>query len=329
MKVLITGSNGFIGQHLVSGIRNEKGISLIVSSKKYLESLSGQAEQFIFPTIDSSTDWRKVLIGVDTVIHLADLAHDTKLNSNNSDTNYIEANVETSINLAEQSVNAGVRRFIYLSSIKVNGEETLINKPFNAENIPDPQDSYAKSKLKAEIALKQISEISELELVIIRPVLVYGPGVKGNFLSLMQWIKRGIPLPFSLINNKRDLVSINNLVNFIIICLKHPSAKNQVFLISDNVSISTKNLIRKIARFQKKEILLLPFPQVFLSLVFNLIGRKKLTQKLLGSLEVNIQKNLKLLGWSPSQDVDQALRETVEFFLKYQDVQILEKTNKD
>lgn len=320
MKVLITGSNGFIGQHLVSNLRNEKGISLVLSSRKYVESLSGLADQFIFPSIDSSTDWKKVLVGVDTVVHLAGIAHDTKLNPKNSDIKYIESNIKTTSNLARQAVKAGVNRFIYLSSIKVNGEETSINKPFVADDIPDPQDIYAKSKLNAEIALKKISEISDLELVIIRPVLVYGPGVKGNFLNLMKWIKRGMPLPFALINNKRDLVSINNLINFITICLKHPSAVDQVFLISDNISLSTKSLVKKLARFQKKKILLLPFPKALLSLVFNLIGRKELSQKLLGSLEVNTQKNINLLGWRPSQDMDEVLKETVEFFTKYHDV---------
>ena len=320
MKVLITGSNGFIGQHLVSNLRNEKGISLVLSSRKYVESLSGLADQFIFPSIDSSTDWKKVLVGVDTVVHLAGIAHDTKLNPKNSDIKYIESNIKTTSNLARQAVKAGVNRFIYLSSIKVNGEETSINKPFVADDIPDPQDIYAKSKLNAEIALKKISEISDLKLVIIRPVLVYGPGVKGNFLNLMKWIKRGIPLPFALISNKRDLVSINNLIKFITICLKHPSAVGQVFLISDNISLSTKSLIEKLARFQKKKILLLPFPKALLSLVFNLIGRKELSQKLLGSLEVNTQKNINLLGWRPSQDMDEVLKETVEFFTKYHDV---------
>ena len=320
MKVLITGSNGFIGQHLVSNLRNEKGISLVLSSRKYVESLSGLADQFIFPSIDSSTDWKKVLVGVDTVVHLAGIAHDTKLNPKNSDIKYIESNIKTTSNLARQAVKAGVNRFIYLSSIKVNGEETSINKPFVADDIPDPQDIYAKSKLNAEIALKKISEISDLKLVIIRPVLVYGPGVKGNFLNLMKWIKRGIPLPFALISNKRDLVSINNLIKFITICLKHPSAVGQVFLISDNISLSTKSLIEKLARFQKKKILLLPFPKALLSLVFNLLGRKELSQKLLGSLEVNTQKNINLLGWRPSQDMDEVLKETVEFFTKYNDV---------
>ena len=320
MKVLITGSNGFIGQHLVSNLRNEKGISLVLSSRKYVESLSGLADQFIFPSIDSSTDWKKVLVGVDAVVHLAGIAHDTKLNPKNSDIKYIESNIKTTSNLARQAVKAGVNRFIYLSSIKVNGEETSINKPFVADDIPDPQDIYAKSKLNAEIALKKISEISDLKLVIIRPVLVYGPGVKGNFLNLMKWIKRGIPLPFALISNKRDLVSINNLIKFITICLKHPSAVGQVFLISDNISLSTKSLIEKLARFQKKKILLLPFPKALLSLVFNLIGRKELSQKLLGSLEVNTQKNINLLGWRPSQDMDEVLKETVEFFTKYHDV---------
>ena len=320
MKVLITGSNGFIGQHLVSNLRNEKGISLVLSSRKYVESLSGLADQFIFPSIDSSTDWKKVLVGVDTVVHLAGIAHDTNLNPKNSDIKYIESNIKTTSNLARQAFKAVVNRFIYLSSIKVNGEETSINKPFVADDIPDPQDIYAKSKLNAEIALKKISEISDLKLVIIRPVLVYGPGVKGNFLNLMKWIKRGIPLPFALISNKRDLVSINNLIKFITICLKHPSAVGQVFLISDNISLSTKSLIEKLARFQKKKILLLPFPKALLSLVFNLLGRKELSQKLLGSLEVNTQKNINLLGWRPSQDMDEVLKETVEFFTKYHDV---------
>jgi len=261
MKVLVTGSSGFIGKHLVSKLKEDKGISLILPSRVGSDFPEENVSQFIFGPIDSSTDWAQVLKDTDAVIHLLGIAHNKNLNSKAHSKDLKQINVEATANLASQAVKAGVKRFIFLSSIKVNGEETLNNKPFKAEDSPQPQDLYGKSKLEAERVLKEVVEDTNTELVIIRPVLVYGPGVKGNFLSLIKWIKIGIPLPLRTINNKRSFVSIKNLVDFIIICLKHPSAANQIFLVCDQPPISSYELVKNLSYLLKKRPLLISFPE--------------------------------------------------------------------
>ena len=317
MKVLVTGSNGFIGRNLVSQLKNNKDISLTLSSRVSSRFSEGNINQFILTSIDSSTDWKEILEDIDIVIHLAGIAHNNYSNFKSGvQDEYRKINVEATLNLANQAIRANVKRFIYLSSIKVNGEATVKNRPFTAEDVPNPQDLYAKLKLEAEISLKKITTNSKTELVIIRPVLVYGPGVKGNLLSLIKWIKFGIPLPLRSIENKRSFVSIRNLVDFINICLEHPYAANQVFLVSDNSSISTSRLIRKLAIFLKKRLILIPFPQKILKFILIILGKKEMAHKLLGSLEVNIQKNQELLGWKPIQTVDTALEEMTDYFSK-------------
>lgn len=309
-KVLVTGSNGFIGKHLVSKFQNHNDISLILSSRKYLKSLEGFADQFIVDSYNFSVDWSKALKDVDSVIHLAWVAHKYETKDKAS----FKVHLENTINLANQSVKAGVKRFIFLSSVKVNGEKTLDGRSFSAEDNPNPQSSYGKSKLQAEKALKKISKKSGLELVVIRPVLVYGPGVKGNLLILITWIKKGIPLPFGSVKNRRSLVSINNLVDFIITCLKHPSAANQTFLVSDKLPLSTKTLITKIGEFLNKKTYLISFPSKILNFLLILFGREELINKLTASLEVDIKKNLDLLKWEPPQTVEDALLEMSEYF---------------
>ena len=317
MKVLVTGSNGFIGKNLVSQLKNNKDISLTLSSRVSSRFSERNINQFILTSIDSSTDWKEILEDIDIVIHLAGIAHNNYSNFKSGvQDEYRKINVEATLNLANQAIRANVKRFIYLSSIKVNGEATVKNRPFTAEDVPNPQDLYAKLKLEAEISLKKITTNSKTELVIIRPVLVYGPGVKGNLLSLIKWIKFGIPLPLRSIENKRSFVSIRNLVDFINICLEHPYAANQVFLVSDNSSISTSRLIRKLAIFLKKRLILIPFPQKILKFILIILGKKEMAHKLLGSLEVNIQKNQDLLGWKPIQTVDTALEEMTDYFSK-------------
>ena len=316
MKVLVTGSNGFIGKHLVSSLRNDKKISLILSSRLSSEILERNVDQFIVDSFDSQTNWKDALDGVDTVIHLAGLAHNKAVNTRSYSQYLRKINVEAAANLAFQSVDAGVKKFIFLSSIKVNGEETLNNRPFKADDDPNPQDIYGKSKLEAETIIKEIVKDSSTEFVIIRPVLVYGPGVKGNFLSLIKWIKIGIPFPLGSVKNKRSFVSIKNLIDFIIVCLKHPSAANQIFLVCDKYSISSSMLIEKLSHLLKKKPFLIPFPKVILRILLTLLGKKEMFIKLSGSLEVNIQKNLDTLDWLPIQSTDEALEETVEYFLR-------------
>ena len=316
MKVLVTGSSGFIGKHLVSKLKEDKGISLILPSRVGSDFPEENVSQFIFGPIDSSTDWAQVLKDTDAVIHLLGIAHNKNLNSKAHSKDLKQINVEATANLASQAVKAGVKRFIFLSSIKVNGEETLNNKPFKAEDSPQPQDLYGKSKLEAERVLKEVVEDTNTELVIIRPVLVYGPGVKGNFLSLIKWIKIGIPLPLRTINNKRSFVSIKNLVDFIIICLKHPSAANQIFLVCDQPPISSYELVKNLSYLLKKRPLLISFPEKILRMILIIFRKKDVARKILSSLEVNIDKNLDILGWKPTQSTNDALGETAQYFLE-------------
>ena len=225
-----------------------------------------------------------------------------------------KVNVEGTLNLARQAAAKGVRRFIFISSIKVNGEETF-GVPYTADSEPAPVDPYGISKLEAEQGLMSIASQTGMEVVIIRPVLVYGPGVKANFLSMMKWLSQGIPLPFGAINNRRSLVALGNLVDLVVTCIDHPKAANQKFLVSDGDDLSTTMLLNKMAQALNKPARLLPIPSFFLKLAAFLLGKQSLSQRLCGSLQVDIDKNRELLGWKPPLSVDSALGATARDFL--------------
>ena len=316
MKVLITGSNGFIGKHLIQEMGKDPNISLVLAlrkGKKFDEEVPHS--KFFFDKLDSSTDWSKALLEIDAVVHLAGYAHEKNYQNKGFEEECKKVNVDATINLAKQAVRSKIKRFIYLSSVKVNGEETSELKPFCADDKPNPQDIYGRTKLQAELGLKEISKTSKMEIVIIRPVLVYGSGVKGNFLSLLKLLNTGLPLPLGSIENKRSFLSIKNLNNFIHVCLKHSSAGNQVFLVSDGPPISSKDLIKKLSFFLNKRSFIVPFPFILLKIMASLVGKQKLLEKLFSSLEVNIEKNLDLLQWTPIEEPDKTLEETVNYFL--------------
>jgi len=224
-------------------------------------------------------------------------------------------NVASTLNLARQAAAAGVKRFIFISSIKVNGEFTQPGKMFTADDAPAPIDPYGISKYEAEQGLLKIARETSMEVVIIRPVLIYGAGVKANFLSMLRWLNKGIPLPFGAINNRRSLVALDNLIDLIVVCLKHPGAANQVFLVSDGEDVSTTMLLRKIGFALGKPARLLPVPSGILNGAIMLIGKAALAQRLLGCLQVDINKNARLLNWTPPVKMDDALRTTAQFFL--------------
>ncbi|MNF38769.1 GDP-6-deoxy-D-mannose reductase [compost metagenome] len=226
-----------------------------------------------------------------------------------------KVNVEGTLNLASQSAASGVKRFIFISSIKVNGEETTLGNQYTADGPVQPVDEYGISKFEAESGLLKISTETGMEVVIIRPVLVYGPGVKANFLSMMKFVDKGIPLPFSSIDNKRSFVSLENLVDFIALCTRHPAAANQVFLVSDGEDLSTPELLEKMAKALGKKATLLPFPVSLMRGIARLLGKEKITDRLCGSLEVDISKNRELLGWIPPVSVDNALLNTAKHYL--------------
>jgi nucleoside-diphosphate-sugar epimerase len=227
-----------------------------------------------------------------------------------------EINVEGTLNLARQAIQAGVKRFIFISSIKVNGESTAAGHAFSADDNPNPSDPYAISKYEAEQQLMQLAKKGAIEVVIIRPVLIYGAGVGANFQQMMRWLIKGIPLPFGAVNNQRSLVSLENVVDLINTCIDHPRAANHIFLASDDSDVSTTQLMRRLVKHLGVDTWLVPVPPGLLMFLAGLLGRRAVAQRLLGSLRVDIQKNKEVLGWRPPVSLDEALKLTAQHFLE-------------
>jgi len=257
-------------------------------------------------------DWSKVLIGVNAVIHLAGRAHIMSDASLNPLVDYRRTNVHGTLNLARQAADAGVKRFIFMSSIKVNGESTQLDIPFTANDIPAPLDAYGISKMEAEYGLQEIAAQTGMEVVIIRPPLVYGIGVKGNFATMMRWLSLGIPLPLNTIYNKRSFVGLDNLVDLVMLCLIHPSAANQIFLVSDDEDVSTNELLYRIGKAMEKQVYFLPIPSSFLQIAASILDKKDEVRRLYLSLQVDIKKTRHLLDWSPTLTLDEGLRKAVK-----------------
>lgn len=316
MKLLVTGSTGFIGQALIARLITNNSYEVYAAVRKLVTIFPSEVNQLKFDGLTLSTDWKNYLEGVDCVIHTAARVHVMSDASNDPLYEFRKVNTEGTLSLARQAAKSGVRRFIYLSSIKVNGEGTLSGAPFTADDIVAPTDPYALSKYEAEQGLLSLAEETEMEVVIIRPPLVYGPGVKANFLSMMKWLYKSIPLPFGAIHNKRSLVALDNLVDLIITCIKHPSAANEIFLVSDDEDLSTSELLTRVSNAEGKQALLLPVNQKVLEFCLGLIGKKALAQRLCTSLQVDISKTKKLLNWKPQVRVDEALAKTAEQFLR-------------
>ena len=228
-------------------------------------------------------------------------------------------NVEGTLRLAAQAAEAGVRRFVFISSIKVNGESTTPGQPFTPQQDPAPSDPYGISKWEAEQRLRSLSTASGMETVIIRPALIYGPGVKANFLNMMRWLHRGIPLPLGSVENSRSLVALDNLVDLIDVCLDHPKAVNETFLASDGEDLSTTDLLRRMSQALGRRARLLPVSSRILELVALALGKRSISQRLLGSLQVDISHTQTRLGWTPPISVDAALKMTAQHFLEQQE----------
>lgn len=265
--------------------------------------------------IDPHTDWRGALAGVDCVVHLAARVHVMHERAADPLAEFRKVNVDGSLALARQAVAAGVRRFIFVSSIKVNGEGTAPGRPFAADDALAPADAYGISKLEAERSLLALAAEAGMQMVIIRPVLVYGPGVKANFRSMMSWLSKGVPLPLGAIHNRRSLVALDNLVDLILTCMNHLAAAGQVFLVSDGEDLSTTELLRRMGAALGRPARLLPVPAAWLDGAARLLGKGAVAQRLCGSLQVDIEKTRRLLDWTPPVTVDAALRETARHFL--------------
>jgi nucleoside-diphosphate-sugar epimerase len=277
--------------------------------------LAAGARSFALNNLDGANDWQVTLNDVDVVIHAAARVHVMNEVAVDPLAAFREVNVEATLNLARQAAEYGVKRFIFISSIKVNGEGTEAGAVYRADDTPAPIGPYAISKLEAEQGLMSLAANTGMEVVVIRPVLVYGPGVKANFLSMMRWLYRGVPLPFGAVNNLRSLVAIDNLVDLIVTCSDHPAAANQVFLASDGEDVSTTQLLRKLANALGKPARLLPIPTRIMSGVAAMIGKRAMADRIFGSLQVDISKNRKLLGWEPPVTLDKALGLTAQHFL--------------
>lgn len=311
MTVLLTGASGFVGKAVLKTAQQR---SLKIRPVfRSMDSAQGHPEAVLVTGLDGSADWSQALKGVDVVIHAAARAHIMREEALDPLAEYRRVNVEGTLNLARQAAAAGVRRFVFISSIKVNGEATVQGRPFTADDTPAPEDAYGLSKAEAEEQLKQVAQETGMAVTMIRPPLIYGLGVKGNFASLISWVRRGLPLPLrGVTHNRRSLVGLDNLVDLILVCAHHPKAANQIFLISDGKDLSTTELLRKIGKVLGRPARLLWVPAGLISFMAGLVGKKLISERLLGSLQVDIHKTCELLNWRPSVSVDEGLRRAVE-----------------
>ncbi|MBF0553708.1 MAG: SDR family oxidoreductase [Nitrospirae bacterium] len=314
MKILVTGVTGFIGRYL-SKTLCEKGYVVVgtVRSQRINLSLPDRMDISIVDDIGPTTDWRNILTGVDVIVHLAARVHIMKETSDNPLMRYRHINTLGTEHLAIQAAILGVKRMIYLSTIKVNGERT-INKPFTEKDHPFPKEFYAISKWEAEQSLRHIAEKTNLEIVIIRPPLVYGPGVKGNFYNILKLVKKGIPLPLANINNSRSLIYAGNLIDAIILCIQHPSAKNKTFLVCDGEDISTSEIIKRLSIFFSNSARLFFLPSTLLHIAGVITGKSNAVDRLTDSLVIDSSKIRNELGWIPPFTLSQGFKDTVEWF---------------
>lgn len=316
-RVLLTGASGFVGSAVQARLLSDPNYRVRSVYRQVPQHSPAHLQTVQVPGIEPDTDWLGPLEGVEVVVHCAARVHVMDEREADPLEAFRRMNVRGTLRLAEQAAQAGVRRFIYLSSIKVNGEGTQPGHAYTADDVPAPLDPYGISKWEAEQALLLLASKTGMDVVIIRPVLVYGPGVKANFRSMMAWLNRGVPLPLGAITNKRSLVAVDNLVDLVMTCVHHPAAANQVFLVSDDEDLSTTELLRMMARALGRPARLLPLPMGLLSGVAQLLGKKAISQRLCGSLQVDINKTKQLLGWTPAISVGGALEKTAKDFLEH------------
>jgi UDP-glucose 4-epimerase len=313
--ILITGATGFIGQAVLKSLQTSSNFDKIaVSVRNTNRHWPNGIIPFVTGDLTAQTDWSSALKDITVVLHIAARVHVMAEKSSKPIDEYRKTNVEGTLNFARQAAAAGVRRFVFISSIKVNGESTSVGRSFSAGDPPAPLDPYGVSKMEAEQGLREIAAKTGMEVVIIRPPLVYGPGVKANFQAMMRWLSKGVPLPFGAINNQRSLVALDNLVDLIVTCIDHPAAANQTFLVSDGEDLSTTQLLRRMGQAMGKPARLIPVPPALLKAGAALVGKPELAQRLCGSLQVDISKTRELLGWNPPISVDEGLRRAAEGF---------------
>ncbi len=311
--IAVTGGSGFVGSAVISELSHQKIKGIALSRKKL--TLPSNFSYVKIPEIGTQTSYGNSLSGVDCIIHCAARVHVLNEHISNPISEFREVNTFGVLNFAKQAIAAGVKRFIFISSIKVNGEKTDNGKYFFANDSPHPTDPYGISKLEAEHGLIELSKKTGLEVTIIRPTLVYGPGVKANFESMMKWLSCGVPMPLGAIRNKRSLVYIENLTSLILICIEHKKANREVFLVSDDNDISTPQLLSLLAKTLGVPNRIVSVPIRVLEIAALIIGRKDLVIKLCSSLRVDITKTKELLDWEPPISIGRGLRETAKFYM--------------
>jgi nucleoside-diphosphate-sugar epimerase len=308
MKMLITGINGWVASALAARCR-ALGHVVRGSARQ-----SGDPEVQSVGPINALTDWSEALVGCEAVLHVAARVHVMQETATDPLATFREVNVQGTLQLAQQAAAAGVRRFVFVSSIKVNGETTSPGRPFRHDDAPNPQDAYGISKREAEDGLRTLARRGGMEIVIVRPPLVYGPGVKANFAILMRAVRRGLPLPLALAtHNRRSLVSLDNLIDLLITCTHHPAAAGQTFLVSDGEDLSTANLLHRLGCALGQPARLFPVPLRFIEGLGRAVGQQAMVDRLLGNLQVDLTHTTGILGWRPPLSVDEGLARATRF----------------
>ncbi len=312
MNILLTGATGFLGSHLLEELVNHRFIVKALLRNKNSEFTNA----VVVPQFNQTANFKEACSGIDTVIHCAARVHIMNDSSSDPLEAFREVNTDGTLNLAQQAADAGVKRFIFISSVKVNGESTGLGKPFKPDDDFVPTDPYGLSKYEAEVGLRKIARETGMEVVIIRPPLVYGPGVKANFASMMKWVNKGLPLPLGgITQNKRSLVSVDNLVDLIVTCIDHPKAANETFLVSDDDDVSTTGLLKNMATALNVPSRLIPIPAAWFELASKLIGKPAIAQRLCGFLQVDISKTKALLGWKPPYSSAECMKKTADAWI--------------
>lgn len=315
---LVTGASGFVGRALTQHLGVQAGTRVVCAARSHIPCTAPNMTFFQCDDALETQDWRAALNGVEAVVHLAARVHVMRDTAVSPADEFRRINVQGSINLARQAAASGIRRFIFISSLKVNGEQTLPGRPFQASDAANPQDPYGTSKHEAEQALLAIGRDTGMEIVILRPPLIYGPGVRANFERLMRLVQRGVPLPFGAVHNVRSMVALENFVDLIAVSTWHAQAPGKIFLVSDDHDVSIAQLLRMLASGMKKHVWLIPVPACLLVAMARLAGKTMDASRLLDSLQVDISETKRILNWQPPHAMQDAINKTVTSFTSKQ-----------
>lgn len=315
MRAIITGASGFVGRAILERLSSERQFELRGVVRRRIDNPIEGVAYFPVAELGQVVEWTDVLVGANVVIHTAGRVHMMADTATDSLAEYRRINVAGTLDLAHQAANAGVKRFVFVSSIKVNGERTEPGRPYSVHDDPAPVDPYAVSKYEAEQGLRELAQTTGMEVVVVRPTLVYGPDVQGNFLTMLRWVYRGIPLPLAGLKNKRSLLALENLVDLLRCCSIHPDAANQIFLVADGEDLSVTELLMRLGVALGKPAKLFSVSAGILEAMAALLGKRDHVKRLLGSLQVDDSKTRDILSWTPVVDVGEALRNTAQHFL--------------